>query len=130
MRIGELAKRANVSAEAIRYYEKIDLLTPPARTASRYRDYDPEALDELLFIKKAQASGLKLDGVREVLEISSGGRAPCDHVRATVSTRLVEVEARLRELRGLRSTLRQTLERLDRAPAPKAGCRCVVIESA
>ena len=130
MKIGELAKRANVSADAIRYYEKIDLLTPPARTASRYRDYDPEALDELLFIKKAQASGLKLDDVREVLEISSGGRAPCDHVRATVSTRLVEVEARLRELRALRSTLRQTLERLDRAPAPKAGCRCAVIESA
>ncbi len=130
MRIGELAKRANVSADTIRYYEKIDLLTPPARTASRYRDYGLEALDELLFIKKAQASGLKLDDVREVLEISSGGRAPCDHVRATVSTRLVEVEARLRELRALRSTLRQTLERLDRAPAPKAGCRCAIIESA
>ncbi len=130
MRIGELAKRANVSADTIRYYEKIDLLTPPARTASRYRDYRPEALDELRFIKKAQASGLKLDDVREVLEISSGGRAPCDHVRATVSTRLVEVEARLRELRALRSTLRQTLEHLDRAPAPKAGCRCAIIESA
>ena len=130
MRIGELAKRANVSADTIRYYEKIDLLTPPARTASRYRDYDPEALDELLFIKKAQASGLKLDDVREVLEISSGGRAPCDHVRATISTRLVEVEGRLRELRALRSTLRHTLERLDRTPAPKAGCRCAVIESA
>lgn len=130
MRIGELAKRADVSADTIRYYEKIDLLTPPARTASRYRVYGPEALDELLFIKKAQASGLKLDDVREVLEISSGGRAPCDHVHATISARLVEVQGRLRELRALRSTLRQTLERLDRAPAPKAGCRCAVIESA
>lgn len=130
MRIGELAKRADVSADTIRYYEKIDLLTPPARTASRYRDYGPDALDELLFIKKAQVSGLKLDDVREVLEISSGGRAPCDHVRATVSARLVEVQGRLRELRALRSTLRQTLERLDRAPAPREGCRCAVIESA
>ncbi len=130
MRIGELAKSAGVTPDTIRYYEREGLLPSPDRTPSGYRDYGPEALDELLFIKKAQASGLKLDGVREVLEISSGGRVPCDHVRATISTRLVEVEARLRELRALRSTLRQTLERLDRAPAPKAGCRCAVIESA
>ena len=87
-------------------------------------------MEDLLFIKKAQALGLKLSDVREVLEISSGGKPPCEHVRATVSARLVEVEERLRELRALRATLRETLERVDRAPAPKTGCRCAVIESA
>ncbi len=87
-------------------------------------------VDDLQFIKKAQALGLKLNDVREVLEISSGGRPPCEHVRATVSARLTEVEQRLKELRALRLTLRETLERLDRAPPPKAGCRCAVIESA
>ncbi len=56
-------------------------------------------IDDLLFIKKAQALGLKLSDVREVLEISSGGKPPCEHVRATVSARLVEVEERLRDLR-------------------------------
>jgi len=67
--------------------------------------------------------------VREVLEISSGGRQPCEHVRATVSLRLADVDTRLRELRALRETLRETLKRLDRAPPPKSGCRCAVIES-
>ena len=130
MRIGELAKQVGVTPDTIRYYEREGLLPPAERTPSGYRDYGPEVLDDLRFIKKAQALGLKLSDVREVLEISSGGKPPCEHVRATVSARLAEVEGRLRELRALRATLRETLERLDRAPPPKAGCRCAVIESA
>ncbi len=130
MRIGELAKTAVVTPDTIRYYEREGLLPSPQRTESGYRDYGPGVMEDILFIKKAQALGLKLSDVREVLEISSGGKPPCEHVRATVSARLVEVEERLHELRALRATLRETLERLDRAPAPKAGCRCAVIESA
>ncbi len=130
MRIGQLAKRAGVTTDTIRYYEREGLLPPTARTASGYRDYDSGVLDDLRFIKKAQASGLKLSDVREVMQIAKGGREPCDHVRATVTARLAEVEERLRELRSLRSALKSTLTRLDRAPAPKAGCRCAVIESA
>ena len=130
MRIGELAKSAGVTPDTIRYYEREGLLPPAERTPSGYRDYGPDAVNDLQFIRKAQALGLKLSDVREVLEISSGGKPPCEHVRATVSARLVEVEERLHELRALRATLRETLERLDRAPAPQAGCRCAVIESA
>ena len=130
MRIGELAKTAGVTPDTVRYYEREGLLPAPERTPSGYRNYGPEVLDDLRFIKKAQALGLKLSDVREVLEISSGGRQPCEHVRAKVTARLGEVDQRLRELRNLRATLRETLERLDRAPPPKAGCRCTVIESA
>ncbi len=130
MRIGDLAKQVGVTPDTIRYYEREGLLPAAERTPGGYRDYGPDAVNDLLFIKKAQALGLKLSDVREVLEISSGGKPPCEHVRATVSARLVEVEERLRDLRALRATLRETLERVDRAPPPKAGCRCVVIESA
>ncbi len=130
MRIGEIAKTVGVTPDTIRYYEHEGLLPPAPRTTSGYRDYGPETVDDLQFIKKAQALGLKLSDVREVLEISSGGEPPCEHVRATVASRLVEVEQRLRDLRALRSTLRETLERLDRATQQEAGCRCAVIESA
>ncbi len=130
MRIGELATTAGVTPDTIRYYEREGLLPSPPRTESGYRDYGPGVMEDLLFIKKAQALGLKLSAVREVLEISSGGKPPCEHVRATISARLAEVERRLRELRALRLTLREALERVDRAPKPKAGCRCAVIESA
>ncbi len=129
MRIGELAKTAAVTPDTIRYYEREGLLPAAERTRNGYRDYGPEALEDLLFIKKAQALGLKLADIGEVLEISARGKPPCEHVRATVTARLAEVEGRLRELRGLRATLRETLVRLDRAPKPKTGCRCAVIES-
>ncbi len=129
MRIGELAKTAGVTPDTIRYYEREGLLPTPERTPSGYRDYRHDILDELRFIKNAQASGLKLSDVREVMQIAEGGRAPCEHVRATVTVRLAEVEERLRELRSLRTTLKSTLARLDRAPTQKTGCRCAVIES-
>lgn len=130
MRIGELAKAAGVSPDTLRYYEREGLLPLADRTPSGYRDYGPEALADLQFIKKAQALGLNLSEVGKILEISSGGQAPCEHVRSSVTGRLAEVEQRLKELRALRLTLRETLERLDRTPMPKAGCRCAVIESA
>ena len=130
MRIGEIAKSAGVTADTIRYYEREGLLPLADRTPSGYRDYGPDVVYDLRFIKKAQALGLKLGDVREVLEISAGGKPPCEHVRATVSARLTGVEQRLKDLRALRSTLRETLERLDRAPPRKTGCRCAVIESA
>ncbi len=129
MRIGELAKTAGITPDTIRFYEREGLLPPPPRGTNGYRDYTPEAVDDLQFIKNAQALGLRLSAVREVLEISSAGEPPCEHVRRTVASRLGEVEQRLKELRGLRSTLRKTLARFDSAPPPVDGCRCAVISS-
>ena len=50
MRIGELAEQAGISTKAIRYYEQIGILTPPARTTSGYRAYDQSALGRLGFV--------------------------------------------------------------------------------
>ncbi|MFQ5890459.1 MAG: heavy metal-responsive transcriptional regulator [Gemmatimonadota bacterium] len=129
MRIGKLAEQVGVTPDTIRYYEAEGLLAPPSRTPSGYRDYGPEAVDDLRFIRKAQALGLRLSDVREVMEIAAGARAPCEHVRARIEARLKETERRLRELRELRASLRKTLEALEDAPEPAEGCRCPVIEA-
>ncbi|RMH16659.1 MAG: heavy metal-responsive transcriptional regulator [Gemmatimonadetes bacterium] len=128
MRIGELAARAGVSPDAIRYYEREGVLPPPRRSSSGYRQYDSGAVERVRFIRKAKALGLRLSEVREVFEIASGGRAPCTHVRTLLEGHLRDVEARMRELRSLRTTLRRTLEQLDQAP-PSAGRTCAVIEA-
>ena len=130
MRIGELARRAEVTPDTIRFYEQEGLLSPPPRTPAGYRQFDEEALQDVLFIRKARAVGLHLREIREVISISRGGAEPCDHVRRTVLERLAEVEGKLRELRALRSSLRATLQRLDDEEARRAGCRCGAIESA
>ncbi len=130
LRIGELSARAGVSTYTIRFYERTGILPPAPRTASGYRAYPPEAVEHLVFVKKAQALGLRLADVKEVLEISSGGRQPCEHVREKVEDRLREVDARLRDLTELRETLSSTLKLLDTAPKAPAGCRCAVIDAA
>ncbi len=130
LRIGELSARTGVSSHAIRFYERTGILPPAARTSSGYRIYALESVDQVAFVKKAQALGLRLADVKEVLEISAGGRQPCEHVREKVESRLGEVETRLRELRELRVTLRHTLRLLGTAQETSSACRCAVIEAA
>ncbi|MEU3048064.1 MerR family transcriptional regulator [Streptomyces sp. NPDC006984] len=92
MRIGVLAAGAGVSTKAVRFYEQAGLLPAPPRTSSGYREYAPQAADRLAFIRDAQAAGLTLGEVREVLRIRDAGRAPCEHVGALIAEHLRAVE--------------------------------------
>jgi MerR family transcriptional regulator, copper efflux regulator len=98
MKIGEIAGRAGVPAKTIRFWEDQQLLPPPARTPAGYRDYGPAILERLAFIRHAQAAGLTLEQIRQVLGIRDGGQPPCVHVTGLITRRLAEVEARLAEL--------------------------------
>ncbi len=105
MKIGEIAGRAGVPAKTMRFWEDQDLLPAPARTQAGYRDYDPAILERLAFIRHAQAAGLTLEHIRQVLHIRDGGQAPCVHVTALIARRLAEVEARMAELARTRDQL-------------------------
>jgi DNA-binding transcriptional MerR regulator len=127
MKIGELAARSGVPAKTIRYWEAEGLMPQPERTTSGYRDYDAVAADRARFIRRAQASGLTLAQIRQVLDISDEGNRPCEHVGTVVGERLAEVEARLAELRATRAHLRRLAERA--AAQDPAECRglCSII---
>ena len=127
MRIGEAAGRAGVPAKTIRFWEDQHLLPAPARTPAGYRDYDPGVLERLAFIRHAQAAGLTLDAIRQVLDIRDGGQPPCVHVADLIARRLGEVEARLAELTRARDQL-AALGRRAAAQDP-ADCRgyCSII---
>ena len=105
MRIGEAAGRAGVPAKTIRFWEDQRLLPPPARTAAGYRDYNPAIVERLAFIRYAQAAGLTLEHIRQILDIRDGGQLPCVHVTGLIAQRLGEVEARLAELVRTRDQL-------------------------
>ena len=105
MRIGEIAGRAGVPPKTIRFWEDQRLLPSPARTPAGYRDYDLAVVDRLAFIRHAQASGLTLEAIRQVLEIRDGGQPPCVHVTDLIARRLADVEARLAELTRTRDQL-------------------------
>jgi len=105
MRIGEAAGRADVTAKTVRFWEDQHLLPPPARTPAGYRDYGPGIVERLAFIRHAQAAGLTLDAIRQVLDIRDGGQPPCVHVTGLIAQRLGEVDARLAELTRTRDQL-------------------------
>ncbi len=118
MLIGEVAHATGVTAKTLRFYESDGLLPEPARTAGGYRDYPTEAVGRVTFIRQAQAAGLTLAQIREILAVRDDGQPPCEHVAALVGERLREVERRLEELQGTRRellALRQRLDELDPA---------------
>jgi MerR family copper efflux transcriptional regulator len=88
-----------------RYYEKAGLLPESRRTPSGYRAFQPDTLPRLAFIRAAQAVGLTLAEIREVISIHDAGTAPCAHVLELIERHRNEVRSRIRELQRLERDL-------------------------
>jgi DNA-binding transcriptional MerR regulator len=71
MYIGELAKRASVNIQTIRFYERVRLLPKPVRTAAGYRRYELAGLEKVIFIKWCKRLGFTLKEIRQLLQLHS-----------------------------------------------------------
>jgi MerR family transcriptional regulator, mercuric resistance operon regulatory protein len=112
-RIGEVADITGVSIDALRYYERRGLIKTPQRTDGGFRRYSTDALHRVSFIKQAQGLGLTLDDIQELLR-EHRSQSACERVHALLLKRIGDVDARIKELRELRTTLeihRQSCER-------------------
>jgi DNA-binding transcriptional MerR regulator len=114
MRIGEVARLTGLTTTTIRYYEGIGLAPAPTRTPNRYRDYGPEAVERLRFIRDAQASGLTLSEVASVLELRAQGESTCHHVIELMERHLAEVDLRMERLRASRELYAGLIARAKR----------------
>ncbi len=103
--IGELANRAGVNRETVRYYERRRLLPRPPRSVTGYRVFSDDAVDRLRFIKHAQGLGFTLNEIRELLGLRLGERSSCDEVRARAARKLSDVEAKIAALERIRIAL-------------------------
>jgi DNA-binding transcriptional MerR regulator len=111
VRIGELARRAGTSARTLRFYEQAGLLPAPLRTPSGYRDYDDAAVDRLAFVRAAQAAGLTLAEIREVVAVREAQGPPCAHVVGLLDRHADELDARIAELEATRAEVRRLRDR-------------------
>jgi len=118
VRIGELAERTGLSTKALRYYESIGVLPEPARTPSGYRDYPVDAQDVVRFVRSAQAVGLSLGEIREILAYRDRGETPCAHVVDLIRRRAAAIDEQMAALERTRRELRR-LERRARDLRPE-----------
>ena len=130
MQIGELAKRADVSTQTIRYYEEIGIVPEPERTASGYRDYDKSALERLQFIRAAQAVSLSLGEIREIIAFRDRGQTPCAHVTDLMDQRVRTLSEHISELEQMRTELQNLLEKAKTLPDGCGDSYCHIIENA
>jgi len=109
MKIGELAGTTATKVETVRYYEKIGLLPPPARTSANYRAYEAEHLARLSFIRRARDLGFTLEAVRELLTLSDDKTQSCEAIDGIARVHLTEIDRKVRDLKSLRSELSRVI---------------------
>lgn len=102
--IGQLAKRADVAIDTVRYYERNQLLAPAGRLESGYRRYGEAELKRLRFIRRAKALGFTLADIRELLSLSD--ERSVAKVKRAAEAKLADIEQRLAELERIRKGLR------------------------
>jgi MerR family redox-sensitive transcriptional activator SoxR len=106
--IGEVARRTDVRASAIRYYERVGLLPEPERVAGRRR-YDPEVVDRLALIKGAKRAGFTIREVRTLLHGFPAETGAGERWQALASQKLKEVDKLIAQLREMRFLLEEAL---------------------
>lgn len=129
--IGTLARRCGIAPSVLRYWEEEGLMPAVRRTAAGYRQYDDEAEARVRFILRAQALGLSLDEVRQLLAAADGEGEPAvrEQLRHLVTHKLAETERRLTELTAFAQQLEHVWVRLresDRCECRHLGeCSCL-----
>lgn len=128
MRIGELAVRAEVNSQTLRFYEREGLLRPPMRTASGYRSYTDSDLERVRFIRLCQGLGFTLREIEQLLQLhrelseldgKTMMKAPAvAEIVAMANERLAVINEKLTTLTAMRAELTSLVTALtDGGPA-------------
>jgi len=112
LRIGDVATRAGVSVDTVRYYERLKLLPRAGRTAGGFRLFGSESVERVQFIKQAQELGLTLDEIKGLL--ATGGAEECRRVRDLLSKKIGELDSKMTAMKDFRRTLARHLSACER----------------
>lgn len=124
MQIGELARRAGVPIDTVRYYERQGILPPPDRQASGYRRYGDDDVARLQFVRRAKGLGFSLAEVRELLALSARPADDMAGLKAAASAKLADVGHKIAELERVQAGLEALT---DACPGHGALARCPIL---
>lgn len=123
---GEVAERAGIGVEALRFYERKGLVPEPPRSANGYRRFPPETVRRLRFIQRAQSIGFSLAEIGELLDLRVEPETDCEEVQKRAATRLRQVEEKIRDLERVRATLGRLVDAcVHRSPSSE----CPILEA-
>ncbi len=105
--IGQVAKQAGVGVETIRFYERERIIAEPPRRESGYREYDPEIVKRLHFIKRAQELGFSLKEIVQLLALRVDPRTSCAGVKKRAEAKLEEIERKIQDLKRMQKILKE-----------------------
>ncbi|MEN3316610.1 MAG: hypothetical protein V7643_11 [Mycobacterium sp.] len=126
MRTSELAERAGVNTQTLRYYERRGLLARPPRSASGYRNYPTSAAELLRFVKRVQELGFSLDEAAQLVQLAAGGPRACASARALATARMSEIELRLADLQRMHDSLAELVATCD---LPRRDRQCSLLQA-
>ena len=123
-RIGAIAQQAGVSVPAVRYYERLGLLVKAMRSGGGNRRYPAEAIERIRFVKQAQANGLTLAEIRELIALKHrGGARRCRQVQQLLAAKIAHLDEQRSQLDDFRRTLQaladQCADSLSTSPDPE-----------
>ena len=119
--IGEVAERSGMPAKTIRYYEEVGLIRPAARAGNGYRHYDDADVHTLRFVKRARGLGFSIRDCQELLSAYRDRNRASADVKQLAMARIDEIDRKMAELAGMRSTLATLAEKChgdDRPDCP------------
>jgi MerR family mercuric resistance operon transcriptional regulator len=125
MRRGELAQRSACNIETVRFYEKHGLLPAPPRSAGGHRDYAPEHLKRLTFIRRSRELGFTLEEVRRLLSLVDGSGWTCAEVRAMTLEHLADVRRKIDDLQKLAQVLEGITAQCEGGAVPE----CPIVDA-
>src|SRR5205809_5321370 len=117
MRVGEVATRAGVNVETLRYYERRGLLPEPQRGPSGHRRYDDETVRFVRAIKEAQPVGFTLAEIAEYLRAAHREGSLSEALRVRMATKIDQIDERIAALRRMRDELARVV-----------GCACTSLD--
>jgi MerR family Zn(II)-responsive transcriptional regulator of zntA len=129
--VAALARRSGVSAGAVRFYIRKNLLRAARDPSNGYRLFSADDVARVRFVRKAQSLGFTIAEIAEIFDVADAGRSPCPQVRAIVEQRIAENRARVEALARLQDRLERATERWQSLPdlAPAGSVICHLIEA-
>ena len=112
--IGQLAQRAGVGVETVRFYERKGLIAEPPRRQSGYRDYPLETVARVLFIRRAKQLGFTLKEINELLELRVTPKRSCSYVKQNADAKIADIDDKIVALRRMRRALKDLVESCER----------------